>query len=214
MFRDRQDAGRRLAAQVRDAFRSAGIAGDQCVVLGLARGGVPVAAEVARELGAPLSVLVVRKVGAPGAPEFAVGAVAEDGTVKVDDQVVEALGMTRAALAASVEGARRECARRVLAYRGGAPLPSLADRTVLLVDDGIATGFTMRAAVDAVRRAGARGIVVAVPTGSRQGIDGLRPGADAVIACEQPASFGSVGQQYGEFGQVGDAEVAALLATA
>lgn len=218
MFRDRQDAGRQLAGlvstQLHGSLRTHFALDAQCVVLGLARGGVPVAAEVARELGTPLGVIVVRKVGAPGAPEFAIGAVAEDGTVRVDERLVDALGMTRPDLAAAVASARRECARRVLAYRGGAPLPDVVGRTVLLVDDGIATGATMHVAIEAVRLAGARRVIVAVPTGSRGGIDSLRAKADAVIVCEQPASFGSVGQQYEEFGQVNGEEVQALLATA
>lgn len=205
MFPDRITAGRQLATAL------AGRVAAGALVLGLARGGLPVAREVASALGLPLDVLVVRKIGAPGQPEFAVGAVAEDGSLLMNEEVLAALGGDEWR-AAAIEAAREECRRRVIDYRGGRPLPAIAGREVILIDDGIATGLTMACAVRSVRTHGASRIIVAAPTASHEAVSVLRGIADEVVVCEVPALFLAVGAQYEEFPQVSDAAVIAALA--
>ncbi|GAA4487527.1 phosphoribosyltransferase [Microbacterium panaciterrae] len=209
-FQDRVDAGRRLAARlVADPPPDA-------VVLGLPRGGVPVAAEVARALGAPLDVLVVRKVGVPWHEELAMGAVGEEGATVRNPDVVRDSGVDEHTLRAAERRERIEVERRAGLFRGGRAPASLAGRTALIVDDGIATGATVRAACAIARARGAARVVVAVPVGPPDALAALRggadPDADEVICLEAPDGFMSVGMHYVDFRQTSDAEVVALLA--
>lgn len=208
-FSDRRDGGRALAAAL-GAYRGR----PDVIVLGLPRGGVPVADEVARSLGAPLDVFLVRKLGVPSQPELAMGAIAEGGAEVLHDDVIEACGVPRAVIDDVGARERSELARRQYLYRRGRPGPVLADRVVILVDDGLATGATMEAALLAVKQQKPREVVVAVPVGARDTCDRLRSLADALICVEAPVDFGAVGRWYEDFGQTSDAEVTAALAGA
>ncbi|WP_243338059.1 phosphoribosyltransferase family protein [Anaeromyxobacter soli] len=201
IFDDRSQAGRLLAAALE------GYRGERPVVLGLTRGGVPVAYEVARALGAPLDVLVVRKLGAPGDPEYAVGAIAEGGAVYVSRDAVRETGLSEEEVAVLAEREAAELQRRVRAYRGSREPPDVAARTVILVDDGVATGATARAAARAARRWGAARVALAAPVIAAQTAAELRPDLDDVVALERPRDFRAVGAWYRRFAQVGDAEV-------
>lgn len=205
-FRDRVDAGRRLAE------RLGAYAGRRdVVVLALPRGGVPVAVEVARTLGAPLDVLFVRKLGLPGHEEYAMGAIARGGVQVLDEDVVRRHGLGPADVAAVVHRETAELRRRELRYRGDRPFPDLRGRVVVLVDDGIATGATMRAALAAVAKAGAARIIVAAPTVAADAAPDVAQGADEVVAVVTPADFDSVGEWYEDFRQTSDEDVIRLL---
>ena len=167
-FVDRRDAGRRLAAQL-EPLRA-----ERPIVMALPRGGVPVALEVARALEAPLEILAVRKLGAPGNPELGIGAIAEDGTVVLDRDLAQRVGMTRRLLEATIDAEVRELRRRVIVYRGGRPRLPVRGRTVIVVDDGLATGVTDLAAVRACATSAPARIVVAVPVGARESVDAGR----------------------------------------
>lgn len=206
-FHDRDDAGRRLAAAL------AGLRGQDVVVLGLPRGGVPVAAAVARALQAPLDVVVVRKLGVPFAPEVAMGAVGEGGVLVLNDSVLRDSGVSAGDLDRAVLREREEVALRVARFRAGRPPVELTGRTVVLVDDGVATGATARAACEVVRALGARAVVLAVPVGHPEAMTALGEVADQVVCLECPSSFSAVGGAYRDFTQVSDDEVVALLAT-
>ena len=208
-FRDRADAGRVLAHHL-EAWRGR----DEVVVLGLPRGGVPVAAEVAAALGAPLDVFVVRKLGVPGHEELAMGAIAAGGVRVVNDEVVRALRIRPDDLARVAQREAAGLVRREEAYRIGRPPLALAGAAVVLVDDGLATGSTMRAAVLAARQHGPASVVVAVPTGSREACELLREVADEVVCATSPEPFAAVGLVYEDFTQTTDEQVAAALASA
>jgi putative phosphoribosyl transferase len=206
-FQDRDDAGRQLAARclhLADPRRPP-------TVLGLPRGGVPVAAHVAAALDAPLDVLVVRKIGCPWQPELGVGAIGEEGEELLDAGLLQRLGLTRDALAPVLERERTELERRVARYRSGRPLPATTGRTVILVDDGIATGGTIRAAIDVLRARGAERIVVAVPVAAEDVVASLRHLVDEVVVLYAPTVLGAVGSAYVDFSQTSDAEVTSLL---
>lgn len=205
-FADRTEAGLLLGSEL--ARR--GLAG--AVVLGLARGGVVVAAGVARALGSSMDVLVVRKLGFPRQPELGMGAVAEGGSPVMNDELVAQLHLSPDELAAVVRREEAELERRVRLYRGGRRLPDVTGRTVVVVDDGLATGYTARAAVAAVRAAGAARVVLAAPVGSPDTAAELAELADEVVCLERPAGLFSIGERYEDFRQVGDDEVVALLA--
>jgi predicted phosphoribosyltransferase/pimeloyl-ACP methyl ester carboxylesterase len=208
IFRDRHEAGRRLAAALTPLHL------ERPIVIGLPRGGVPVAFEVARALGAPLDVLAVRKLGAPRRPEFAVGALAEERIGVFDPEIAAHVGITQAELNRTVERERGELERRIHAYRGErAPRP-VAGRTAIVVDDGTATGLTALAAVRALRERGAGRTVVAVPVGSPEAVAKLREEADAVVCLEVPEDLFSVGGWYADFSEVTDQQVTTLLAAA
>jgi predicted phosphoribosyltransferase len=208
-FRDRTDAGRRLAAKLgRYAGRP------DVIVLALPRGGVPVGYEVARALGVPLDVFVVRKLGVPGREELAMGAIASGGVRVVNEEVVRALGITPEELDEAAAREAEELRRREEAYRDGRPAPGLRDKVVVLVDDGLATGSTMRAAVAAVRRLDPARVVVAVPVGAGETCGEFREVADEVVCLAAPEPFFAVGNWYEDFSQTTDDEVRDLLARA
>jgi putative phosphoribosyl transferase len=217
-YTDRQQAGERLAAAVQERLGSwaggdaepARPPSDTTVVLGLPRGGVPVAAAVAKRLGSPLGVLAVRKVGTPGQPELALGAVASGGVTLLNDDVVRACRVSPASLAAAIELARAELTVREQRWGGDAAVP-VEGRTAVLVDDGLATGATMRAAVAAARRLGAARVVVAVPLGAAAAVADLQREADDVVCPLVPSPFFAVGAHYRDFSQVADEEVRAAL---
>ena len=209
-FRDRQEAGRRLAEALQDHR------GTDCVVLGLPRGGVPVAFEVASALAAPLDVIIVRKLGLPYQPELAVGAIGEGGVRVLNDEVVRASHLSAAELGQVEAHEREELNRRSRTLRGDAHRVSLEGRTAIVVDDGIATGATARAACQVARELGAREVVLAVPIGSPRTVADLQKSGtvDDVVCLEQPDWFWAVGQGYRNFQQVSDNEVTRLLARA
>jgi erythromycin esterase-like protein/predicted phosphoribosyltransferase len=207
LFRDRREAGRLLAEKLADyADRS------DVLVLALPRGGVPVAYEVARALGAPLDVFVVRKLGVPGYEELAMGAVATGGVRVLNEQLVERLGIPEQMIDAVAARERQELARRERLYRGGRPPPDVRGRTVILVDDGLATGATMHAAIQALRQQNPARIVVAVPTASPETCEEMKAKADDVICGITPEPFHAVGRWYRDFSQTTDEEVRLLLA--
>ena len=206
-FRDRRDAGHRLAECLHQ------YAGRQdLIVLGLPRGGVPVAYEVARKLNAPLDVLIVRKLGVPGHEELAMGAIASGGVQVLHRPTITELRIPQAAIDGVVAHESRELERRERSYRGDRPFPEIAGLTVIVVDDGLATGSTMAAAVAALRQAHPAEIVVATPVASREAKQILAHTADACIAVQTPEPFGGVGGWYEDFDQTSDAEVERLLA--
>jgi len=207
-YLDRHEAGSQLAAELMP------FASEQPVVVALPRGGVPVAVEVASALGAPIEFLAVRKIGAPGNPELAVGAVAEDGTRVLDPRSAGMLGMTRELLDARLEQESQELRRRVARYREGQPSIALRGRTAIVVDDGMATGMTELAAVRALRKRGAERIIVAVPVASSDAVAILEKEADRVISLTVPRRLYGVGMWYRDFAPVSDEEVLALLASA
>lgn len=205
-FKDRKEAGRVLAASlVRYAGR------DDVIVLGLPRGGVPVAAEVAQALGAPLDTLMVRKLGVPGHEELAMGAIATGGVRVLDDTAQSLFGVPPEAVDRVTEDEEFELARRERLYRDGRAAPRLTDRIVILVDDGLATGSSMRAAVRAVRRERPALVVVAVPVAPPDTCALLRLEADECVCASTQDPFFSVGAWYDDFPQLTDAEVQALL---
>jgi putative phosphoribosyl transferase len=208
-FRDRMDAGRRLAAKLTALPEQA-----EVVVLALPRGGVPVGFEVARRLRAPLDVFVVRKLGVPFHEELAMGAIASGGVRVLNLDVVEGLGIGEDVLDRIEKRERAELARRERVYRGDRPPIDVHGRTVILVDDGLATGATMRAAVAALRRLGPTRVIVAVPIASPEICEQLREEADEVICAVTPASLVAVGQGYEDFSQITDKEVRELLVQA
>jgi len=208
VFQDRRDAGRVLA---RDVAKIPDL--HDAVVLGLPRGGVPVAGEVAGVLNLPLDILIVRKLGVPGQEELAMGAIASGGTVVVNWHIVHELGIPEATINAVAERERREIARREHTYRSGRPPAQVDGRTVILIDDGLATGSTMLAAVRALRLR-ARRIVVAVPVAAKRTCDRLSREADTVVCPKTPRPFFAVGSFYRDFRQTSDDEVRAILAHA
>jgi predicted phosphoribosyltransferase len=205
-FRDRAEAGRELAV------RLAGYAGrDDVVVLGLPRGGVPVAAEVARSLGAPLDVFLVRKLGLPGREELAMGAIASGGALVLNRDVVDELGVPDEVVQRVAARESEELRRRAALYRGERPEPELAGRVVILVDDGLATGASMRAAVAAVKSLQPARVVVAVPAAPAPTCAELAREVDELVCLRTPEPFYAVGMWYDDFSQVSDDEVRALL---
>jgi predicted phosphoribosyltransferase/dienelactone hydrolase len=204
-FRDRRDAGRQLAA------RLAPLRAERPVVVGLPRGGVPVAFEVARALGAPLDVIIVRKLGVPAQPELGMGAIGEGGTSVLNRRVLDAAHVTDRELATVEARERTELERRARRFRGDRPRLSLAGKTVIVVDDGLATGGTARVAIQAARAGGATRVVLAVPVASPDSVRVVAEAADDVIALHTPADLRSIGEWYGDFTQTPDDEVVALL---
>ena len=210
MFADRIDAGQRLGTSLRE-FLSGQCAVEETVVLALPRGGVPVAYHVAKALGSSLDVFVVRKLGAPQQPELAMGAIASGGVQVINEEVVRALHVTPEQLKETAERETRELERREQAYRGERAPADVRDKCVLLVDDGVATGYTMRAAVEALRQRQPKKIVIAVPVAAKDTCEELKRHADAVVCLMTPFDFAAVGQWYRRFEQTSDDEVRLLL---
>jgi len=204
LYRDRRDAGEQLAGALEDLRGKPGL-----LVLALPRGGVPVAEPVARRLGAPLDVYVVRKVGFPGNEEFAMGAIASGGVVLLNPALAERIPEEE--LRWAVGRAIRELRERERLYRGDRPPPQVAGRTVVLVDDGLATGATMRAAVEALRRQGPREIIAAVPIASPESCEALAREVDRVVCAATPEPFHAVGLWYEDFSPTEDEEVQRIL---
>ncbi|MFQ5342654.1 MAG: phosphoribosyltransferase [Anaerolineae bacterium] len=206
LFADRREAGQQLGERLKELD----LEGD-VLVLALPRGGVPVGYEVAQALHVPLDVFVTRKIGAPENPEFAIGAVASDGTSILDEEVIEQLGIPDEYVVAETEHQLMEIERRMTMYRGERPPPQVEERTVVLVDDGVATGSTVRASLKALRKRNPGRLILAVPVGPPNTIDGLRPLADEVVVLATPEPFWAVGRFYRYFGQTSDEEVVTLL---
>ncbi len=207
LFKNRQDAGRQLAARLRE------YKGQHPLVLALPRGGVPVGYEVALALDAPLDIIVVRKLGAPGQPELGIGAVVDGDHPQsvLNEDVVSILHVSEDYLSREVAAELQEIRRRQECYRRGRPPAAVAGRTVIVVDDGIATGGSMRAALRGVRRAAPKRLVLAVPVAPPETIESLRPEVDAVVCLSMPPFFHAVGQFYENFSQTTDEEVIELL---
>src|SRR5436305_7598261 len=207
IYRDRIDAGKQLAARLTDYADR-----DDVLVLALPRGGVPVAYEVAQALRAPLDIFLVRKLGVPGHEELAMGAIATGGVRVLNDDVVDYLGIPGEVIDAVAADELRELERREHAYRGDRPEPDVRGKTIILVDDGLATGSTMRAAASALRRQDPARIVVAVPVSAPQTCNEYRMGVDEIICAITPEPFHAVGMWYADFSQTTDEEVRDLLA--
>lgn len=205
LFRNRIEAGKKLAGALQ-SYKGA----KQTVVLGLPRGGVVTAYEVAKALHLPLDVLVPRKIGAPDNPELAIGAIAGSGTV-LDRELIERLGVSESYIQAEIEKQKKEAERRISLFRVGKPPQDYRGWTAILIDDGIATGSTMRASIAALKKMHAAKIVVAVPVAPPDTISDLKKEVDAVICLYTPSSFMAVGQFYDEFAQTQDEEVIELL---
>ncbi len=208
MFADRADGGRRLAAELVELHLR------EPIVLGLPRGGVVVAWEVAQRLGAPLDVIVVRKLGVPWQPELAMGAIGEDGVRVLDQRVLRETGVSDGQISAVERQEQRTLAGRVRQLRGGRPPAPVRDRTVIIVDDGIATGSTARAACRVARERGAAAVVLAVPVGPHGVQHDFAGVADRVVCLSSPRGFSSVGAFYRNFDQTSDDEVARILTRA
>lgn len=209
LFADRADAGQQLGAEL--LRRLPRIADQDPIVLGIPRGGVAVAREVARALGAPLDVIIARKLGAPRHEELGIGAIAPGGTRVLDAELIETLGVSDAYLDAVTRKEEAELDRRMRRFRGDRPFPSLAGRAVVLVDDGLATGVTARAALAAVRRARPALLVFAAPVCSLDGCQTLVDAGYQVVCVAQPRDFRGVGEWYTDFDQLSDEEVLAIL---
>jgi len=205
LFQDRQDAGKRLAQKLEE-FK-----GTDAVVLALPRGGVVVGYEIAKELRIPLDVIITRKIGAPGNPEYAIGAIAETGEAQLNEPEIHAYGIPQSHVAAEIARQREEINRRIALYRDGRPLPDLKGRTVIVVDDGIATGFTMKTAIRAIWARQPQAVVLAVPVAPRESIVDLSDEVTRVVCLATPEPFFAVGAWYRDFTQVTDEEVRRYL---
>lgn len=206
-FQDRREAGRVLAERLREFAQDRNV-----LVLALPRGGVPVGYEIARTLGLPLDVFIVRKLGVPGYEELAMGAIASGGVRVLNEEVVDRLGISDRQIEQAAAREQQEIERRELEYRGDVPPANVRGKKIILVDDGLATGATMRAAVEALAEAGATQIIVAVPVGSVEAVQRLAREADEVVCPLQPHDFAAVGQWYDDFSQTSDEEVRELMA--
>jgi putative phosphoribosyl transferase len=204
LLKNRVEAGKQLASTLKTATKDA-------IVLAVPRGGVVVGFEIAKTLGISLDVIVTKKIGAPDNPELAIGAVAEDGTFFVDEGLVRRLSVTQEYITEEVERQRQEIQRRLIRYRGSVPYPSLKNREVIVVDDGVATGSTVKAALRLVRSKGARIVTVAVPVGPSDTVQELKKLADRVICLYTPEPFYAIGQFYVDFRQTSDEDVTDLL---
>jgi putative phosphoribosyl transferase len=204
-FRDREDAGRKLAE------RMAGYRGESPIVFALPRGGVPVGYEIAHALEAPLDIFIARKLGAPGREEFGIGAVAQGGVRVLNERAVEALKISEEYIERVAKEETEEIERRLLILRGDRPEPEVEGRTAVLVDDGLATGVTARAAVEALRRRNPGRLVLAVPVCAAQSVELLRPEVDELVCLEAPSNLMAISLWYQDFYQVGDEQVVDLL---
>lgn len=205
-FVNRSDAGKQLLQQLQQYKDS-----KDCIVLALPRGGVVVAHEVARGLRLPLDIIVPRKIGAPNNPEFAIGALTEDGESIINEDIIQQAGISENYIAEQIKKEKGEAQRRLMTYRGDRPPVDLTNKIVILVDDGIATGATIRAAIQSAYARVARKIIVATPVSARDSLQLIEQEADEVIALHVPDFFAAVGQFYEEFGQTTDEEVMKIL---
>lgn len=205
LFRDRVEAGRLLVRDLKE------LKGKEVVVLAIPRGGVIVANEVARALKSPLDLIIPRKVGAPGNPELAIGAVTQDGAALIDKDTIRMLGVSEKYLEDEVKSQVEEIRRRMKKYRGERPYPTFKDKVVVIVDDGVATGYTMKAAIRSVRREHPASVWVAVPVGPPESIEELSKEADRVVCLRMPEPFFAIGQFYERFDQVEDDELLQIL---
>ncbi len=206
VFKDRKDAGQQLAKEL-----SSYTGRNDVIVLGLARGGVAVGVEVARNLKVPMDVYLVRKLGVPGYEELAMGAIASGGTRIINSEVIRSLSIPDSTIDEVTAREKEELKRRETAYRGDRPFPDLRDKTVILVDDGLATGASMRAAISAVKSRSPRKIIVAVPTAPLDTFRNFKKEADELVCLETPQPFMGVGGSYEDFSQLSDEEVKSLL---
>jgi putative phosphoribosyl transferase len=205
IFKDRVEAGRKLAEALK-RYR-----GKDVIVLGIPRGGVVVANEVAKELEAPLDIVVSRKIEAPGEPEFALGAVTQEGEVIMDRQAAESLGATPQYIDDQIRKKREEVKDRMRMLRGDAPYPELEGRTIIIVDDGIATGSSVSAAVMSVKKRRPKEIIVATPVAPKDAVETLSEDNTKVVSLETPSAFLAIGEFYQDFGQVEDIEVKRII---
>jgi putative phosphoribosyl transferase len=203
-FKNRVDAGRQLASALQSVSKSA-------IVLAIPRGGLVVGFEVAKALSVPLDIVITRKIGAPDNPELAIGAVAEDGTAILDDGLVRMLQVSKGYISEEVEKQKMEIKRRLLRYRGDMPYPILEDREVIVVDDGVATGSTLKAAIMSIRKKRAKTIIVAVPVGPLNTVNELKRIVDNLVCLQTPEPFYAIGEFYDDFEQTEDEEVIKLL---
>ena len=199
-FKNRVDAGRQLASALQSVSKSA-------IVLAIPRGGLVVGFEVAKALSVPLDIVITRKIGAPDNPELAIGAVAEDGTAILDDGLVRMLQVSKGYISEEVEKQKMEIKRRLLRYRGDMPYPILEDREVIVVDDGVATGSTLKAAIMSIRKKRAKTIIVAVPVGPLNTVNELKRIVDNLVCLQTPEPFYAIGEFYDDFEQTEDEEV-------
>ena len=206
IFSDRVEAGRKLASELTDFLDNRSV-----IVLAIPRGGVVVGYEVSRKLKVPLDIIIPRKIGAPSNPELAIGAVTEDGTTILDEKLVGYLNVPRRYIEEESERQRKEIERRLKAYRGDVPYPKLTNRIVIIVDDGVATGSTIRAALASLRKRKVKQVVIAVPVGPADTIKELEEKADRVVCLFAPEDFYAIGQFYQHFDQTTDEEVIKLL---
>jgi predicted phosphoribosyltransferase len=204
-FADRIEAGKRLASSLAD------FAGKNAIILAIPRGGVIIGYEIAKALRLPLDVIIPHKIGAPGNPELAIGAVTEDGTEILDDNLISYMQVSREYIEAESERQKHEIERRLRLYRQNEPYPNLKNRDVIIVDDGIATGSTMKAALASVKNRGARTVTVAVPVGPPSTIKELKKQATRVTCLYTPEYFSAIGEFYADFSQTTDEEVITLL---
>jgi len=204
-FSDRAEAGKQLASALSN------FADKNAIVLAIPRGGVVVGYEISKPLRLPLDVIIPRKIGAPDNPELAIGAMTEDGTIILDKSLVSYLGVSEGYIKAESERQKHEINRRLKMYRQNEPYPNLKGKDVIIVDDGIATGSTMKAALASVKNRGAKSVTIAVPVGPPSTIEDLKRQADSVVCLNMPEYFGAIGQFYGDFNQTTDEEVIELL---
>lgn len=207
LFLNRKEAGKSLAEEL----KARGLPDGDTVILALPRGGVPVAYETARALKLPMDVFIVRKLGAPGHKELAMGAIALGDVAVFNDNIIKMLHISESKIKNIIESEKKELQRRNELYRGGKPPPEVSEKTVILIDDGLATGATMKVAVSALKKMGAKKVVVAVPVGPKSASDDIGDNADEVICLETPEPFYSVGSWYKDFSQTTDQEVQELL---
>jgi putative phosphoribosyl transferase len=206
LFQDRREAGKALAGELASFEETPNM-----IVLGIPRGGVVVGHEIARALGAPLDVYITRKIGAPHNPELAIGAVASDGTLLIDHQLVRRLGVSQDYVEQESDRQKQEILRRLAEYRGEGPTPVLAGKVVILVDDGVATGATTLATIKAIKSQEPAKLILAVPVGPRDSIESLRQEVDELVCLHAPEIFWAVGAFYNVFDQTSDEEVKTLL---
>ncbi len=206
IFADRKEAGTELASRLKSYKDAEGV-----IVLALPRGGVVTGREVASYLNCYLDVIIIRKIGYPGQPEFAIGAVSETGTVVLNEQVISTYGVSNEYIEEEVSGQKEEVERRVALYRKGKRLPDLKDKTIVLIDDGVATGASMKAAISTLKEEGIKKLIVAVPVAPPSTVMELEELVDELICLETPADFMAVGAYYRDFTQVTDDEVIEVL---